>query len=166
MKITCELKFIEKGALRRKYIRKLSIKVIAKLLILCQKMHSSVFLAKYQPWPNAPQDVAQARDSQELIFCGGRVEHGDLLVDEECVWDPDELDVLSPHHQLVNPKLVLVKAQSGVTPILSEVHVKSEVHELLRQVPDAEDVEADAHSDGDAPVVGPHPPIIADLKII
>ena len=29
------------------------------------------------------------------------MEERDLLVDEEGVWDPDELDVLRPHHQLL-----------------------------------------------------------------
>ena len=32
-------------------------------------------------------------------LCGG-VELGHLLVDEECVRDPDLLDVVCPHHQL------------------------------------------------------------------
>ena len=49
-------------------------------------------------------------------------------------------------------------------PKLAKVHVKGEVHVLLAEVTDAEDVEADAHRDGDAAIVGPHPPIVADLE--
>ena len=49
-------------------------------------------------------------------------------------------------------------------PKLAKVHVKGEVHVLLAEVTDAEDVEADPHRDGDAAVVGPHPPVVADLE--
>ena len=51
-------------------------------------------------------------------------------------------------------------------PKLAKVHVKGEVHVLLAEVTDAEDVKADAHRDGDAAVVGPHPPVVADLEIV
>ena len=49
-------------------------------------------------------------------------------------------------------------------PKLAKVHVKGEVHVLLAEVTDAEDVEADAHRDGDAAIVGSHPPVVADLE--
>ena len=94
------------------------------------------------------------------------MEHGDLLIDKECVGHPDEFDVLCTHHQVVNSKIVFVEAESWITPELTEVHVKGKVHELLAKVTDAEDVEADAHRDGDAAVVGPHPPVVADLEVV
>ena len=47
---------------------------------------------------------------------------------------------------------------------LSEIHVEGEVHELLREFADGEDVEGDAHRDGDAAIVGPDSPVVANLK--
>lgn len=49
-----------------------------------------------------------------------------LFVDKEGVWHPDELNVLGPHHQLLEaaPPLEL---EAGVTPELAEVHVQGEV---------------------------------------
>ena len=114
--------------------------------------------------PHAPQHVARVGDPEELVLCGGRMEHGDLLVDKKGVRNPDELDVLGSHHQIFNPKIVFVEAESWVAPVLAEVHVEGEVHELLAEVADAEDVEADAHCDGDAAVVGSHPPVVANLE--
>ena len=49
-------------------------------------------------------------------------------------------------------------------PELSEVHVEGEVHVLLGQVADGEDVEGDTDRDGDAAVVGPHSPVVANLE--
>ena len=49
-------------------------------------------------------------------------------------------------------------------PKLAKVHVKGEVHVFLREVTNAEDVEADPHRDGDAAVVGPHSPVVANLE--
>ncbi len=49
-----------------------------------------------------------------------------LFIDKERVWHPDQLNVLSPHHQLLEaaPPLEL---EAGVTPKLAEVHVQGEV---------------------------------------
>ena len=65
---------------------------------------------------------------------------------------------------VVNSKIVFVETESWITPELSEVHVEGEVHVLLAEVADAENVEADADCDRDAAVVGPHPPVVADLE--
>ena len=51
-------------------------------------------------------------------------------------------------------------------PKLAKVHVKGEVHVLLAEVTDAEDVEADAHCDGDAAVVGSDPLVITHHELI
>ena len=51
-------------------------------------------------------------------------------------------------------------------PKLAKVHVKGEVHVLLAEVTDAEDVEADAHRDGDPAIVGPHPLVITHHELI
>ena len=91
-------------------------------------------------WPDAPEHVPTLRYSQELVFRGGFVEGGDLLVDEESVRHPDEPDVLRPHHQLLDTKVGPVELEPVVWPELTEVHVEGEVHELLREVTDGEDV--------------------------
>ena len=93
-----------------------------------------------------------------------RVKESNLFVDKECVGHPDEADVLGPHHQLVDPEVHRVKGEPGVGPELAEVHVEGEVHVLLGEVPDGEDVEGDPHRDGDPPIVGPHPPVVPNLK--
>ena len=49
------------------------------------------------------------------------MELGRLLVDKEGVRDPDEVDVLSTHHQLTHPALAHVKPQSLVSPELPAV---------------------------------------------
>ena len=113
--------------------------------------------------PHAPQDLSSVHDPQELVLRGGLVEQSDLLVDEERVRHPDELDVLRAHHQLLQVRL-FIKGQAGVHPELPEVHVEGEVHELLRELSDGEDVEGDAHRDGDAAIVGPDSPVVANLK--
>ena len=46
-----------------------------------------------------------------------------------------------------------------------KVHIKGEVHELLREVLDGEDEEGDADGDGISAVVGTNPSVIADLDI-
>ena len=51
-------------------------------------------------------------------------------------------------------------------PKLAKVHVKGEVHVLLAEVTDAEDVKADAHRDGDAAIVGPDPLVITHHELI
>ena len=68
-----------------------------------------------------------------------------LLIDEECVRNPDETNVLRSHHQLLDPKVGPVELEPIVAPELSEVHVEGEVHELLRQVSDGENVQGDPH---------------------
>ena len=40
------------------------------------------------------------KNSEKLVFCGGLVEVGRLLVDEERVRDPHQLDVLRSHNKL------------------------------------------------------------------
>ncbi len=64
--------------------------------------------------------------SQELILSRGLVKVSCLLIDEEGVRHPDELDVLSPHHQLLQPG-PLGEREPRVSPKLAEVHVKREV---------------------------------------
>ena len=51
-------------------------------------------------------------------------------------------------------------------PKLAKVHVKGEVHVLLAEVTDAEDVEADSNSDGDAAIVGPDSLVITHHELI
>ena len=51
-------------------------------------------------------------------------------------------------------------------PKLAKVHVKGEVHVLLAEVTDAEDVEADSHSDGDTAIVGPDSLVITHHELI
>ena len=92
------------------------------------------------------------------------MKESDLLVDKEGVGDPDEADVLGSHHQLADPKVDGVEGEPGVRPELAEVHVEGEVHVLLGEVPNGEDVEGDPHGDGYPSVVWPHPPIVANLE--
>ena len=91
------------------------------------------------------------------------MKESNLFIDKEGVWDPYQPDVLSSHHKLLQI-LRSLKRQSGVSPELPEVHVKSEVHELLGELADAEDVEGDTDGDGRSSVVRSHAPIIANLK--
>ena len=86
-----------------------------------------------------------------------------LFIDKECVWNPDEPDVLRPDNQLLQV-LRPLKRQSGVGPELAEVHVEGEVHELLWELTDAEDVEGDPDCDWLASIVGTDSTIIANLK--
>ena len=51
-------------------------------------------------------------------------------------------------------------------PKLAKVHVKGEVHVLLAEVTDAEDVEADPHCDGDAAVVGSDSFVVTHHELI
>ena len=51
----------------------------------------------------------------------------------------------------------------GIRPELPEVHVEGEVHELLAEVADAEDVEGDPDSDGLASIVGADSTVITNL---
>ena len=60
--------------------------------------------------PHAPQHVPGVHDPQELVLRGGLVEQSDLLVDKECVRNPDLLDVLSTNNQLLQVDLS-VKSQ-------------------------------------------------------
>ena len=68
---------------------------------------NSVRLVKRQQLllPYASENVSALRDPQELVLRGRLVEGGHLLVDEEGVGDPDEADVLRPHHQLLDPEV-------------------------------------------------------------
>ena len=93
-----------------------------------------------------------------------RVKESDLLVDKEGVGNPDEADVLRPDHQLVDPKVHRVEGQPGVGPELAEVHVEGEVHVLLGEVADGENVEGDPDGDGDASIVWSDPSVVSNLK--
>ena len=59
-----------------------------------------------------------------------RVKESDLFIDKEGVGNPDEADVLGPHHQLADPKVHRVEGEPGISPELAEVHVEREVHVL------------------------------------
>ena len=81
--------------------------------------------------PDAPENVTVLRDSQKLVFRGCLVKCCDLLVDEERVRDPDESDVLGPHHQLIDPEVRAIELEPVVWPELTEVHVEGKIHEFL-----------------------------------
>ena len=53
----------------------------------------------------------------------------------------------------------------GIRPELPEVHVEGEVHELLWEVADAEDVEGHSDSDGLASIVGADSTVVTNLKM-
>ena len=55
--------------------------------------------------PHGPQDLPGVHDPQELVLRGGLVEQSDLLVDKECVRNPDLLDVLSSNNELLQINL-------------------------------------------------------------
>ena len=90
------------------------------------------------------------------------MKESNLFIDKEGVWDPYQPDVLSSHDQLLQI-LRSFKRQSGVSPELPEVHVKGEVHELLGELADAENVESDPDGDGRTSVVRANPPIVSNL---
>ena len=71
--------------------------------------------------PDTAEYFSPGRDPEELVVLGGRVELGRLLVDKEGVRDPDEVDVVRPHHQLAHTALAHVKPQSLVSPELPAV---------------------------------------------
>ena len=60
---------------------------------------------------HTPQYLAQVGDPQELVLLGRHVEVGSLLVDKECVRDPDLIDVISRNNKLGHSVLnyVIVK---------------------------------------------------------
>ena len=91
------------------------------------------------------------------------MKESNLLIDKEGVRDPNQPDVLSSHHQLLQI-LRPLKRQPGVCPELPEVHVEGEVHELLGQLANTQDVEGDSDCDGRSPVIRTDPPIISNLK--
>jgi hypothetical protein len=70
------------------------------------------------------------QNSQELIISGCIVKVSLFLIHEECIRDPDELNVLSTNNQLFKTN-TFVKGQSGVLPELSEVHVEGEVLQIV-----------------------------------
>ena len=100
----------------------------------------------------------------DLMSINYRVKESDLFIDKEGVGNPDEADVLGPHHQLADPKVHRVEGEPGISPELAEVHVEGEVHVLLGEVPDGEDVEGDPHGDWYSSIVGPHPPVVPNLE--
>ena len=101
-----------------------------------------------------------------------------FLVDKEGVRNPDLLDVLCSNNKLFQINLS-VKSQSkntyflnvvflsfslpGIRPELPEVHVEGEVHELLREVADAENVESDTDSNWLASVIRADPSVVTNL---
>ena len=91
------------------------------------------------------------------------MKESDLFIDKEGVWDPYQPDVLGSHHQLLQI-LRPLKRQPGVCPELPEVHVEGEVHELLRELANAQDVEGDSDSDRGPPIIWTHSPVITNLK--
>ena len=50
--------------------------------------------------PHAPQNLPQVGDPQELVLLGRLVEVGGLLVNKECVRNPDLTNVVCSHNQL------------------------------------------------------------------
>ena len=60
--------------------------------------------------PHRPQDLSRVHDPEELVLRGGLVEQSYLLVDKECVRNPDLLDVLSSYNELLQINLS-VKSQ-------------------------------------------------------
>jgi len=76
--------------------------------------------------PNASQDLARAGNPQELVFRGGLVKVGGLLVDEEGVGHPDLADVLRPHHEFLEARSLL-EGQARIDPKLSKIHVEGEI---------------------------------------
>ena len=54
---------------------------------------------------DAPENFPPVSDSEKLVVLGGGVELRRLLVNKECVWDPDEVDVVSANNKLVNSRL-------------------------------------------------------------
>ena len=54
---------------------------------------------------HAPEYLPRVHDPQELVLSGGLVEQGNLLVDKECVRNPNLFDVVCSHDQLVNIRL-------------------------------------------------------------
>ena len=58
----------------------------------------------------------------------------------------------------------LARVLPGICPELPEVHVEGEVHELLREVADAEDVEGDPDGDWLASVVGADSSVVTNLE--
>ena len=91
------------------------------------------------------------------------MKESNLFIDKEGVWDPYQPDVLSSDDQLLEI-LWPLKRQSGIGPELAEVHVEGEVHELLGELANAEDVEGDADSDWRSSVIRADSPIISNLK--
>ena len=72
------------------------------------------------------------QDPEELVLSGGLVKVGCLFVDKERVRHPDQLYVLCPHHQLLEPALPL-EGEPRVAPELPEVHVQREVLQVRRE---------------------------------
>ena len=73
------------------------------------------------------------QDPQELVFSGRLVEVGSLLIDKECIRNPDQLDVVSTNDKLLQAR-PLHKGQPWVGPELPEIHVQSEVLEEIVEI--------------------------------
>ena len=76
--------------------------------------------------PNGPEYVPRVQYPQKLVLRGGLVKVRSLFIHKECVWHPNQLDVLCPDNQLLKIWL-FVKRQSWISPELAEVHVQGEV---------------------------------------
>ena len=74
------------------------------------------------PSPNTSEHLPTGQDPQELVFRRGLVEVSRLLIHEERVRHPDEVNVLCTHHQLLQAR-PLREGEAGVLPELPEVHV-------------------------------------------
>ena len=55
--------------------------------------------------PDAPENFSFVSYPEELVVLCGRVELSRLLIDKECVRNPDKFDVVGTNHELVNSGL-------------------------------------------------------------
>jgi hypothetical protein len=66
------------------------------------------------------------KNPQKLIFRGGLVKVGSFFVHKKGVRRPNEINVFSTHHQLLQT-LPPLKLEPRVSPELAKVHVKREI---------------------------------------
>jgi hypothetical protein len=95
-------------------------------LIITRKMYQKCFRFQIATLPNAPKNFARVKDSKKLIFSCGLVKVSSFLIDEECVWNPDQVDVFCSDNKFLQTRSSLER-QSRICPELSEVHVHCEV---------------------------------------
>ena len=65
---------------------------------------------------------------EKLVFCGRVVKVSGFFINKEGIWYPNQLDVLGSDHQFfqAHPSF---KGKPGVSPELTEIHVKGKVLE-------------------------------------